>query len=247
MSLSGFSSGTLGGKLLRLPLRLIPASARLPILRGPSRGRRWIVGSGNHGCWLGSYEYEQRSVFEKYVETGDVVFDVGAHVGFYTLVASAIVGSHGHVVAFEPLPRNLSYLSEHLAMNQIDNVTVIDKAVSDHMGFVRFRVHENRSMGRIADDGGMEVATVCLDEFIENSNLPPPSCIKMDVEGGEYRALLGTRAYLSQSRPVVFLSTHGSDIHSDCCRFLKQCKYDLISLDGKELGSGSSILAVDGT
>ena len=59
MNLPDFSIGTLGGKLLRLLLRSIPASTCLPILRGPSRGRRWVVGSSNHGCWLGSYEYEQ--------------------------------------------------------------------------------------------------------------------------------------------------------------------------------------------
>ena len=112
---------------------------------------------------------------------------------------------------------------------------------------MKFRVHENRSMGRIADDGGMRVATVCLDELMENSNMPPPSCIKMDVEGGEYRALNGTRDYLSHSHPVIFLSTHGPDIHSDCCRLLKKCKYDLIPLDGKKLESSSSVLAVDGT
>ena len=138
MNLPDFSTGTLGGKLLRLPLRLIPASTCLPILRGPSRGRRWIVGSSNHGYWLGSYEYEQRSVFEKYIGVEDVVFDMGAHVGFYTLVASAIVGSRGQVVAFEPLPENLSYLREHLTMNHIDNVTVIDKAVTDHTRFGKF-------------------------------------------------------------------------------------------------------------
>ena len=108
-------------------------------------------------------------------------------------------------------------------------------------------MHENRSMGGIADQGGLRVATVCLDEFIENSGFPPPSCIKMNVEGGEYRALNGTRDYLSHSHPVIFLSTHGPDIHSDYCRLLKKCKYDLIPLGGKKLESGSSVLTVDGT
>ena len=108
-------------------------------------------------------------------------------------------------------------------------------------------MHENRSMGGITDERGLRVAMVCLDEYIENSGFPPPSCIKMDVEGGEYRALNGTRDYLFHSHPVIFLSTHGPDIHSDCCRLLKQCKYDLIPVDGKKLESSSNILAVDGT
>ena len=216
-------------------------------MQGPSKGRRWIVGSSNHGCWLGSYEFEQRSIFEQYVGIGDVVFDVGAHVGFYTLVASVLVGSAGRVVAFEPLPGNLFYLREHLSMNHVSNVTVIDKAVTDHAGMVKFRSRESRAMGRIADDGDMSVAAVCLDDLIENSDLPPPTCIKVDVEGGEYRALIGAREFLSRAHPVIFLSTHGRDIHADCCQLLRQCKFDLISLDGKELEKSNSILAIDGT
>lgn len=247
MNFSALSSDTLGGKLLRLPLRLIPPSARLPIVQGPSKGNRWIVGSGNHGCWLGSYELEQRVAFERYVATGDVVFDVGAHVGFYTLVASALVGSSGHVVAFEPLPENLAFLREHISMNRIGNVTIIDKAVTDHSGIERFQRHKDRSMGGISDEGEMSVAAVCLDELIESSHLPPPSCIKMDVEGAEYRALRGTREYLSRAHPSIFLSTHGRDIHSDCCRLLQQCGFDLIPLDGEELRESSNILAIDGT
>ena len=205
------------------------------------------MGSASHGCWLGSYEYEQRLIFERYVGAGDVVFDVGANVGFYTLVSSALVGSTGQVVAFEPLPRNLYFLRAHLSMNHIDNVTVIDKAVADQTGIVKFKRHESRSMGRISDEGDTSVGAVCLDELIQKSVLPSPCCIKMDVEGGEYRALTGIREFLSHSHPVIFLSTHGRGIHADCCRLLRQCKFDLIPLDGMEIGASSSILAVDGT
>jgi FkbM family methyltransferase len=172
---------------------------------------------------------------------------VGAHVGFYTLVASSLVGQHGHVVAFEPLPENLYYLREHLSINRIDNVTIVDKAVTDHTGTVRFQKHENRSMGGISTDGDMSVAAVCLDELIENLDLRPPSCIKMDVEGGEYRALVGFRRFLSRCHPTIFLSTHGRKIHDDCCRLLQQYKYKLIPLDGMDLQRSTNILAIDDT
>src|SRR5256885_1092969 len=80
------------GKLARAPLHLIPSKAVLPILQGPGRGLRWIVGSYNHGCWLGSYEYEKQVVLQRLVQKGNVVYDIGAHVGFFTLIFSRLVG-----------------------------------------------------------------------------------------------------------------------------------------------------------
>lgn len=64
----------------------------VPVLQGSLRGRKWIVGSSNHGCWLGSYEWKKQRLFTRTVSSGDVVFDIGAHVGFYTLLASVLVG-----------------------------------------------------------------------------------------------------------------------------------------------------------
>lgn len=246
MNISSIPATSVSGKLLRFPLRAIPPSARLPILQGPSRGKRWIVGSSNHGCWLGSYEKEQRLKFEQHVSEGDVVFDIGAHAGFYTLVASALVGPRGHVVAFEPLPENLEYLRRHLSINCIENVSVIDKAVSDRAGVVGFEKHENRAMGRISDAGELRIEAVSLDERIGDSSLPPPNCIKMDVEGAEYRALSGAREYLSSARPTVLLSTHGAEVHGNCCRLLRECGFDLVPLDGTTIDGSSTILALDG-
>ena len=111
------------GRVLRFPLRLLPPETIVPILQGRLRGKRWIVGSGNHGCWLGSYEYEKRRAFEQTISAGNIVFDVGAHVGFYTLLASTLVGPTGRVVAFEPAPRNLRYLKEHLRLNRFGRFT----------------------------------------------------------------------------------------------------------------------------
>ena len=83
------------GKLLRFLLNLIPRDYEVPILQGKLKGQKWIVGSSNHGCWLGSYEYEKRLRFEGEVQKDSVVYDIGANVGFYTLLASKLVGGNG--------------------------------------------------------------------------------------------------------------------------------------------------------
>jgi SAM-dependent methyltransferase len=119
MNWTSISTTSFLGRLLRLPLRLIPRRAVLPILQGPLRGKKWIVGSGNHGYWLGSYEIGKRALFVRSIPVGAVVYDLGANVGYYTLLAAMLAGAEGKVFAFEPLPRNLEYLRRHLVLNRI--------------------------------------------------------------------------------------------------------------------------------
>src|SRR5437899_3136746 len=94
---TAFGFSTVPGRLLRLPLALVPRSATVCVLGGSLRGARWVVGSASHGCWLGWYEADKQRAFASLVKRGDVVFDIGAHVGFYTLLASRLCGPSGHV------------------------------------------------------------------------------------------------------------------------------------------------------
>src|SRR5215471_5126199 len=106
MDFSSISKDSVRGKLLRLPLRLMPRDVRVPILQGQLKGKWWIAGSNSHGCWLGSYEFDKRRLFEQTIKPGATVFDIGANVGFYTLLSSVLVGSGGKVYTFEPVPSN---------------------------------------------------------------------------------------------------------------------------------------------
>lgn len=82
-------------KSLKLLLRRIPPDTTLPILYGPGRGKKWIVGASRNAYWLGMYEREKGGLFSEKVHNGDVVYDVGAHVGYYTLLASGRVYKEG--------------------------------------------------------------------------------------------------------------------------------------------------------
>jgi FkbM family methyltransferase len=224
----------LPGRILRLPLKLIPHDAELPILLGKLKGKKWIAGSGNHGYWIGSYEYEKRRLFESNVRAGAVIFDIGAHVGFYTLLASVLVGRNGKVFAFEPLPRNLEYLYRHLQINGIENVHVVEAAVSDSSGTSQFEEGRDSSTGRLERHGTLRVRTVCMDERMRSGEVCPPDCIKIDVEGGELGVLRGCRSILARYRPTVFLATHGVELYRQCCGLLASMKYHL-----RPVGKGS--------
>jgi FkbM family methyltransferase len=233
LNFSGVSRKTLYGRALRWPLRLIPKRAELRVLQGSLRGKSWIAGSFNHGCWLGSYEYDKRRLFEQTVREATTVFDIGAHVGFYTLLGSVLVGPGGRVYAFEPLPRNLWYLREHIRINGIKNATVVEVAVSDRTGQATFDIRPSNSMGHLATDGDLEVRTVTLDDFVYSDGGPVPDYLKVDVEGSELGVLAGAESLLRRRHPIIFLATHGSAVNEECCRFLRSLAYDLRPIGGQ--------------
>lgn len=212
-------------KIVRLPLSLVPRGAVVLILRGPLRGKRWIVGSAIHRCWLGFYEYEKQKLISREVRPNSVFWDVGANVGFYSLLASKLVGS-GKVFAFEPAPRNLSYLRKHLELNRATNVEVLAAAVSDRNGMSTFEIEETGFMGHLSSGRGITVPTATLDSLVDEQKILPPDYVKMDIEGAELLALRGASRTFQRSQPVLFLATHGREVETECRRLLESWGYD---------------------
>jgi FkbM family methyltransferase len=236
------NSASLLVRIAKTPLRLVPPTTVTRILQGKSRGKKWIVGASIHGCWLGTYERTKRILFEQTVKPGEVVFDVGANVGWYTLLASALVGNTGRVYAFEPLPENLMYLRHHLELNHIENVEVIAAAVADAPGTALFEPGETRSIGRIVAKGGFPVRVVSLDDLIAAGQLPQPDCLKVDVEGAEGRVLEGAIGLL-RHRPRLFLATHGNTVHDGCIALLESLRYSIKILEYDRMTQRGEIFA----
>lgn len=243
MNFSGIREKSFVGRALRLPLRLVPPHMKMPILQGKLRGLKWIAGSSNHGCWLGSFEYDKQRAFGARIASGDIVFDIGANAGFYTLLASVLVGPQGRVFAFEPDPRNLRYHEAHLRINGISNVSTIEAAVADFDGIANFDAGPNLSMGHLRADGSIAVRTVSLDALVACGELPAPNSIKIDVEGSEMQVLAGASEVLSKHHPVVFLATHEKDLHHRCCEFLKSLGYCVDRISARALGETDEVLA----
>jgi FkbM family methyltransferase len=214
------------GRLIRAPLRLVPPNRVVRILSGPLAGRRWVTGSAPHGCWLGTYERDLQQAMAATIRPGDVVYDIGATVGFFTLLAATLTGPRGCVVAIEPLPRNVELLERHLALNGIGHVRVVAAAVSNEPGTARFAQDESPSMGHLSPHGSRSVPLVTIDGLVAEGR-PAPHVIKMDIEGAEALALAGATQTLRVHRPVLFLSTHGFAAHEACCSALRGMGYRL--------------------
>lgn len=209
-----------------MPFRFLPRELVLPVLQGPLRGKKWIVGSHLHGCWLGSYELDMQKRIARELRPGGVFYDVGANAGFYSLLAAVLVAP-ATVYSFEPLPANAAYLHKHLDLNRIRNVKLFELAICDRSGTALFTTEETRAMGKLQPGGNLSVKTETLDALLRMQVLAPPNFIKMDIEGGEYLALLGAKECFAQHRPKLSLATHGRKVHDDCCRLLVSWNYEL--------------------
>ena len=204
---------------------------------------RWLVGASVHGCWLGCYEAEKQRLCVRLLQPGMVAYDLGANVGFYSLLFSRLVKPEGSVHAFEPLPRNCSVLKRHLALNRLENVVVYPIAVAEKSGTACFDTGPNPSMGHLVAVGGtLKVPTIALDEFVYAYNKPAPNIVKMDIEGGEIKALAGMRRLLREKRPWLLIALHGEQARLECTAMLTSVGYRLTDLLG---GSNKGVPETD--
>lgn len=247
INFSNISGKSILGKILHFLFRFIPPNTTFFILQGRLRSKRWIVSSDvMNSYWLGCYEYEKQILFSKIVHKGAVVYDIGAYVGFYTLLASELVGQKGRVFAFEPLPKNLYYLKRHLQLNCCSNVTVIETAVGEKDTIVFFEEGIERTFSRVSGKGNLKVKMISLDDFVLRDKNPPPEYLKIDVEGSELSVFIGAEKTLSYYKPVIFLSCHSLDLKNRCCEFLESIGYNKLQTLMEGEGGYGDVLAIHG-
>jgi FkbM family methyltransferase len=205
------------------PLKWIPEQTVCPIITGHLRGMKWIIGSSRKACWLGVYESHFQTALYKQLKPSMVFYDIGANVGFYSLFASQVL-PQGTIYSFEPVPRNIAYLRRHLALNGVQNVHVLEIALSEQDGHATFEECQDHASGHLGP-GTLQVRTRSIDSLLQWQEIPPPHCVKIDVEGEEVKVLLGARVCLSQRKPIVFLATHSDQLHKECRNILESFDY----------------------
>jgi len=151
-------------------------------------------------------------IFKDNVKVGDNVVDLGANVGYFTLILAKLVGPTGKVFAFEPDPRNLTLLKKNIEYNNYKNVIIVPKAVSNvndkctlYVGQKTFgqnkiyKPEKTRTQKFIPTDS----ETIRLDDFFKANNLLNKiSFIKMDIEGAEVLALSGMKKILKLNKNI---------------------------------------------
>jgi FkbM family methyltransferase len=156
------------------------------------------------------YEPFETALFKKELKAGQTVLDIGANIGYYTLIAAKLVGPGGKVYAFEPDPDNFALLKRNVAANGYANVVLVNRAVSDKNQTARLFINKtNKGDHRLYDskDGrpSIPVQTIRLDDFFEKLD-KKIHFIKMDIQGSEARALNGMKGLIRKNRALSLVT-----------------------------------------
>lgn len=223
-------------------IALLPPSPPAALVAGIERDYRIVQGcapgmapfdfaihAGNDECnsrdidEQGTWEPFATTVFSRLLQPDDVVLDLGANIGWFSVIASKGLGEGGRVFAFEPDPQNHRLLRINTGMADTANrVSVFNMAVSDTEGTLPlYRSESNRGDHRLFADANarefVEVAVTTLDRFLESSGRLP-TVVKSDTQGSESRILRGAQGLFARGwRPLIlcefwpFGLTHSGD------------------------------------
>lgn len=215
------------------------------IQQGHARNLRWKrYHRYVNGYWIGHYEFPIQDALKERLKTGDTFFDVGANAGFFTLIASRLVGPTGKCIAFDPSPENASCISEQVLLNGFQNCTVVQEAIADSQGEADFYFATPGSPeGRLGSgqDGEQEikVKTATLDDACQRFGAP--AFVKMDIEGGEALALRGASQLLREARPSWLIELHSDECERDVREILSAAAYDFLDLNGVRVPPGQAL------
>ena len=171
--------------------------------------------------WLGTYEPGLQETIAEMVQSGMVAYDLGANIGYVTLLLAKKIGEDGKVFAFEALPANFDRLVKNIELNnQSAMVFPVAAAVVDRSRLIKFLVGPSGGMGKAEGSAGrqgfsykntLNVQGIALDDFIYQDGNPTPQVVKIDIEGGEVLAFPGMKRMLFEARPLILLELHGPE------------------------------------
>ncbi len=202
--------------------RAAPAGlTEIEIAGGDLRGWRMALDlRAEKDYWLGTYEPALQAAIRRWVQPGWTVYDVGANVGYVSLLLARAVEQAGRVFAFEALPANQERWRRNAALNALGaRCRLVPAAVTGTSGTTRFLIGPSDDTGKAAGSAGrhlayaesLEVPALSLDDFVYAQGNPPPNLVKMDIEGGEVLALPGMTRLLREAAPRLFLELHGPE------------------------------------
>jgi len=171
---------------------------------------------------------------------GEVVIDIGAYTGYYTILSALAVGNKGWVLSIEANPYTAKILRKNLMLNNIKNVIVLNKALWDTTTKLNLYLAEDLISGRDSvvrqNRRFIEVEATTLDYVIDGLDINHVDWIKIDVEGAEYNVLSGAIHTLKSNKSLrVFIEAHTSLIAKDVQHFMSSISYIPVQKDSRHI------------
>lgn len=185
---------------------------------GQARGLKIGLRNADRAYVLGTRELPVQTVLASQVGPGDVVYDIGGNIGFFSLISARLAGEGGHVYAFEPLPENVDCLRRNLRTNGFENCTILDLALSDRSGQDDLLLSKESGGSTISVEdrppdfaGTLTVRVATADALVESGEIRPPDFVKLDVEGAEMQVLRGMKSVIETYRPGILFEVDDAD------------------------------------
>jgi FkbM family methyltransferase len=157
----------------------------------------------------GIYEPFETQIVKTEIRKGDIVLDIGANIGYYTLIFAKLVGPEGKVFGFEPDPANFALLKKNVVANHYHNVILVNKAVASKTGKIQLYLSDDIGDHRIYDTGDgrkvIEIEAIRLDDYFNQGNARV-DFIKMDIQGAEWEAIQGMSLLLQKNKNVKIIT-----------------------------------------
>ena len=221
---SGLASSSYS-HLVRKVLNWISGESN-PVVRvgGPLGGQSMRVNWALHKTYVfGTYEPGVVQGLEELVQPGWTAVDVGANIGYFTLLMANRVGPQGKVIAFEPLAENFRILKENIQLNGHSNVIAENLALMSRAGRIELRSATPGAITWVASvkidqNSAVEsqsVEAVTLDEYVQRKGIAKVDFLKIDVEGAEASVLEGATSVLDRDKPILLIEMHELDRFKD--------------------------------
>ncbi|HSF31081.1 MAG TPA: FkbM family methyltransferase [Candidatus Tectomicrobia bacterium] len=224
----------MAARLLRLLInRLVPSDPTWVVVRsGAASGLQLLIDPKQEKFyWTGTHETAVQLAIVHTLKPGMTFWDIGAHIGFFSLLASRCVGDSGHIHAFEPLPPNRQRLLAAIDKNGSTNITVHDMALAATHGEALFYAHGSSLMWTLVpgrgEREGMTVPCCTLDEMAQS--LPLPNLIKIDAEGAEVDILRSGTQFLAAQRPMLIVEFSNNELLLEAQTLLPSCTFERIA------------------
>jgi FkbM family methyltransferase len=160
----------------------------------------------------GDYETPVQETLKEHLRSGAVVADVGANVGFFTLIAARLVGPEGHVYAIEPVPTNARALRRNIERNGLPNCTVIEAGAGRETGRAKLLLARHPGGATLSErdtppdlSGELEIEMIRLDDLLQSTHGQRLAFVKIDVEGFEVEVLEGMSQILACDAPDLLI------------------------------------------
>lgn len=195
--------------------RLVPRDpVPVTVRSGPAAGLRLLIyPRAEKYYWTGTHEPQVQEALAAVLRPGMVFWDVGAHIGYFSLLASRLVGTTGRVHAFEPMDRNRERLMASVRLNGARNITVHDVGLTAAPGTYRLYSHRSTTMWTLVPERGegegLVIECRTLDQMLDV--LDTPDLVKIDAEGAELDVLRGGSRLMASARPAVIIELSGDE------------------------------------